>query len=378
MAESDGQEKTEEPTQRKLEKSREKGQVARSKESASAVLLLTSSALFILFGGKLAEACIAMLRFNLSLTREQVFDQKLMLNHLSATAIELVQTLLPILAILALSAIIAQLVPGGWLFSAQSLAPQLKRMSPTQWFSKVFSVRGLVELLKSLLKVTLVMGCLGILLYLYYPRLLSLGSIPLPSSIFLGVEVLAVALLAYGLVLGLIAAVDIPFQFWDHRKQLMMTKQEVKEEHKNMEGKPEVKSKIRQLQHEMANRRMMQEVPQADVVITNPTHYSVAVKYDESRASAPFVVAKGVDDIALKIREVARVHEVTIMEAPVLARAIYHSTRLEQEIPADLYMAVAQLLAYVHQLEAYYQGKVEEEPARPEFDVPSHHIKPAG
>ncbi len=377
MAESEGQEKSEQPSQRKLEKSKEKGQIARSRESASAALLLAGSGLFMLFGGRLAEAFVAAIRANLVLTRNQIFDEKVMLIQLTATLTDSFLALFPILAGLSVAAIVAQLVPGGWVFSTQALAPQLNRMSPKQWFNKVFSVRAVVELVKSLLKVTLILGALGILLYQYYPRLLSLGNIPLPTSIFLSLEVLSVALLIYGSVLGLIAAVDIPFQFWDHRQKLMMTKQEVKEEHKNMEGKPEVKNRIRQLQREMANRRMMQEIPQADVVITNPTHYSVAVKYDESRAGAPFVIAKGVDEIALKIREIARHSDVNIVEAPSLTRAIYHSTRVDQEIPSDLYMAVAQLLAYVQQLRFFQQGKVQEEPARPDFNIPESREKPA-
>ena len=179
---------------------------------------------------------------------------------------------------------------------------------------------------------------------------------PVIEAIGEGVDILGWTLMAFGSALMLIAFIDAPYQIWDNKQKLMMTRQEVLDEHKDMEGKPEVKSRIRQLQREMSNRRMMQQVPEADVIITNPTHYSVALKYDIERASAPFVVAKGVDQIALKIREVARDTSRPIVQAPALTRAVYHSTKVDQEIPADLYLAVAQVLAYVQQLSQYRRG----------------------
>jgi len=221
----------------------------------------------------------------------------------------------------------------------------------------MFSTKALVELLKALGKFLVVLGVALLVLSAYQDDLLSIAKQPLDLAIMHSVEIVGWCALWMACGLIIIAAVDVPFQLWDNKQKLMMTKQEVKDEYKDSEGKPEVKSRIRQLQREAAQRRMMQAVPEADVVITNPTHFAVALKYDGDKGGAPRLVAKGGDFVALKIREIAQEHKVTVLESPALARAVYYSTELDQEIPAGLYLAVAQVLAYVYQLRQYRSGK---------------------
>src|SRR5690606_39253156 len=226
-----------------------------------------------------------------------------------------------------------------------------------QGIKRMFSVTALIELVKAIAKFTVLAGLAVLLINSMKEQLLSLGTQPLQTALGDALSLSAWAMLGVSCGMILIAMIDVPFQLFDHNKKLKMTKQEVKEEMKDTEGKPEVKGRIRQLQREMARRRMMEAVPTADVVITNPEHFSVALRYDPDKGGAPVVVAKGVDQTALKIREIANAHKVQLLPAPPLARAIYYTTDLEQEVPAALYMAVAQVLAYVFQLKAYKKGE---------------------
>ncbi len=221
----------------------------------------------------------------------------------------------------------------------------------------MFSTHALVELLKALGKFLVVLAVALVVLTAYQDDLLSIAKQPLELAIAHSAEIVGWCALWMACGLIIIAAVDVPFQLWDNKQKLMMTKQEVKDEYKDSEGKPEVKGRIRQMQREMAERRMMQAVPEADVVITNPTHFAVALKYDVDKGNAPVLLAKGGDFLALKIREVAQEHKVMVLESPALARAVYYSTELDQEIPAGLYLAVAQVLAYVYQLRQYQAGQ---------------------
>ncbi|MCL6270135.1 flagellar biosynthesis protein FlhB [Sansalvadorimonas sp. 2012CJ34-2] len=368
------QERTEQPTEKKLRKSREEGQIPRSREVLSAVLIMSAGFLMQLSGPYAAGQLEGILRYNLSFGRNEAYDLAYMFVHLKSSALTAVITVVPFVAILAGAAIASSGLTGGFLFETSLLQPKFNRMNPAQWIGRVFSVKGLVEVGKSMLKIILVIGCLLFVLWKRYPLSLSLGSMPIMQAIYEGCGILGWTLLAYGSALLLIALIDAPYQIWDNKQKLMMTRQEVQDEHKDVEGKPEVKSKIRQLQREMSNRRMMQSVPEADVIITNPTHYSIAIKYDLERASAPFVTAKGADQTALKIREIARECSRPIVEAPHLTRAIYYSTKVDQEIPADLYLAVAQVLAYVQQLDMYRRGQGgNRPPVRPGFKVPDEY-----
>jgi flagellar biosynthetic protein FlhB len=245
---------------------------------------------------------------------------------------------------------------GGWSFSAEALAFKPDKLNPLRGLKRIFAVRGLVEMIKSLAKFLLI-GSIGAgLLWHYMPELMGLGRESVESGLAHTGSILSRSFIVLSVSLLLIAAIDVPFQLWDHAKNLKMTRQEVRDEHKNTEGKPEVKARIRQMQRDVAQRRMMDAIPKADVVITNPTHYAVALRYEADRMSAPVVVAKGVELVASQIRTVAVANKVPLYEAPPLARALYYSTEIGHEVPAGLYLAVAQILAYVFQLKASVHG----------------------
>ncbi len=358
MAESEsGADKSEEPTEKRLRESREKGQLARSRELNTVAVTLGGIGGLLASGGSLAGSLMAMMRGTFELDRATLLTESSMVILLMNSGMIALQAIMPLLVVLLIMSIVGPIALGGWLFSAQAMAPKFSRMNPAAGLKRMFSTKALVELLKALGKFLVVLGVALLVLNAYQDDLLSIAKQPLDLAIMHSVEIVGWCALWMACGLILIAAVDVPFQLWDNKQKLMMTKQEVRDEYKDSEGKPEVKSRIRQLQREMAERRMMQAVPEADVVITNPTHFAVALKYDGARGGAPMLVAKGGDFLALKIREIAQAHEVTVLESPALARAVYYSTELDQEIPAGLYLAVAQVLAYVYQLRQYRAGK---------------------
>ncbi|MEO7773682.1 MAG: flagellar type III secretion system protein FlhB, partial [Steroidobacteraceae bacterium] len=252
---------------------------------------------------------------------------------------------------------------GGWTFSGQKMAPKFERMDPIAGFGRMFSVNGLVELVKSMMKFLLV-GAVGtIVVWANLDAMLNLGREPIVAAITHASYISGQALLALSGSLILIAAMDAPYQMWQHRRELRMTREEVRREHKEQDGSPEVKGRIRQLQRERAQRRMMLDVPKADVIVVNPTHYAVALRYDDKKMRAPIVVAKGVDLMAARIREVAAEHNVPIFEAPPLARAMFRSVEIGGEIPSQLYAAVAQVLTYIFQLRSAVRDHVAPPPA---------------
>ena len=358
MAESDGQEKTEQPTEQRLQKAREKGQIPRSKELGTAAVLLSGALGLMMFGDALGLAMTKMFARNFSFERELLFDPNTMMAALGSSVLGIMLPLLGFYAVVLVAALVGNSLLGGVNFSTQAMMPKLNKMSPAKGFKRMFGVQSMVELVKSIAKVVFIATLAISILWGQFDNILRLSNETLPTAM---VDALAL-LLRMGLLLCMallpIVAIDVPFQIWNHTRQLKMTLQEVKDEYKNTEGKPEVKGRIRQMQQEMANRRMMADVPEADVVIVNPTHYSVALRYDKfTPGAAPKVVAKGVDEIALKIQEVAREYEVPIISSPALTRAIYHSTKIEQEIPDGLFVAVAQVLAYVFQLNNWRKGR---------------------
>ncbi|MBY4675958.1 flagellar biosynthesis protein FlhB [Marinobacterium arenosum] len=373
MAENeDGQEKTEEPTPKRLQDAREKGDVPRSRELGTMAVLMASVAAALVFGNYLVHLMAGMLRYNFSLDRDAVFDVKMMFEHLGSSLFDGLLGIGGFFGLVLLAALISPIALGGWIFSGQALAPKLNRINPLSGLKRMFSVKALVELAKALAKFLLV-GTFGVFsLWMIKDDLLALGSSDIRTAMGDAVELVMWVFLVMSLSLILIAAIDVPYQIYEYTKKLKMTLQEIKDEMKNTEGKPEVKGRIRQLQREIAQRNMMGAVPEADVVITNPTHYSVALKYDTSVSDAPIMVAKGADFVALKIREVAREHEVPILTAPPLARAIYYSTEIGEQIPDGLFMAVAQVLAYVYQLRRYksYQDSKPTPPGDADLDIP--------
>ncbi|TBU74584.1 flagellar biosynthetic protein FlhB [Pseudomonas daroniae] len=358
MAESEsGAEKSEEPTEKRLRESREKGQIARSRELNTFAIMLAGTGGLLATGGGLGIALLDVMRGNFVLSREDLFDERNMGLLLAASGQVAMEALVPLFVTLLIASIVGPIALGGWLFSAKAMAPKFSRMNPLAGLKRMFSVKALVELLKALAKFILILVVALVVLSMDRDDLMAIANEPIESAIMHAAQVVGWSALWMSLGLILIAAVDVPFQLWDNKKKLKMTKQEVRDEYKDSEGKPEVKQRIRQLQREMAERRMMQAVPQADVVITNPTHFAVALKYDPAKGQAPVLLAKGGDFTALKIREIAQEHNVMLLESPALARSIYHTTELDQEIPAGLYLAVAQVLAYVYQIRQYQAGK---------------------
>lgn len=348
MAESDGQERTEQATPKREQEAREKGQVPRSRELGTVAALLAAATGFMTMGESLMTALADQMRRGLSLSREQVFDATAMPAHFLKAVVEALLTLMPFFALMVVVAIAASAVLGGWAFSALSF--KWEKLDPIKGMGRVFAWRGLIEMLKGMAKFVLVSFAALLLLQAMGGEFLGLGRESLPQGLAHMGNLLLWAFLLLSATLLVVVLIDVPFQLWDHQRQLRMTKQEVRDEHKQTEGSPEVKGRIRRMQMEIAQRRMMAEVPKADVVVTNPSHYAVALRYDQSRGDAPVVVAKGADLIALKIRTVAQANDVPVLEAPPLARALYHSTELEQPIPVGLYRAVAMVLAYVYHL----------------------------
>ena len=373
MAENeDGQEKTEEPTQKRLDDAREKGDIPRSKELATMALLLASIAAAMVFGNMLVQQMAGMMRYNFVLDRDSIFDIKKMFEHLGSSLFEGFMGIAGFLAMVLVAALVSPIALGGWNFSSKALAPKFNRMNPLSGIKRMFSMKALVELIKAIAKFGLV-GTFGVLsLWAIHNDLLQLGISDVRVAMGDAVELLMWVFLVMCIALVIIAAIDAPYQLYEYSKKLKMTLQEIKDEMKNTEGKPEVKGRIRQLQREIAQRSMMGAVPDADVVITNPTHYSVALKYDNEVREAPIVVAKGADFVALKIREIAKEHEVPILQSPALARAIYYSTEVEEEIPSGLYGAVAQVLAYVFQLRRAksYRDTMPTAPEESDIEIP--------
>ncbi|MEQ5834360.1 flagellar biosynthesis protein FlhB [Marinobacter sp. NFXS9] len=372
MAEEDdnSQEKTEEATPRRLEKAREEGQTARSRELATMAVLLAGASGLLMFGSTLGASLERIMRYSFSFERMVAFDTNYMTTMLGAAAQDAAVALSPILLLLLVASIFGPIGIGGLLFSGKAIAPKLSRMDPLKGLKRMFSLRALIELVKAVAKVALVMVIALVILDQRTDDLLAIAEeAPIPAMEHV-LWTLGWSFFLLSCATIIIAAIDVPFQIYDHQKKLRMTKQEVKDEFKDTEGKPEVKSKVRQLQREMAQRRMMQDVPTADVVITNPTHYAVALKYDQKKMAAPVVVAKGADQVAFKIMEIAREHKVDVLRTPPLTRAVYHNTDVGGEIPQGLYVAIAQVLAYLYQLRRYRRGQGQR-PGMPDFPIPS-------
>ena len=335
-----------------MQQAREEGQVPQSRELQT-FLVTATGALFLLMlgswmGGRLSE----LMRRGFSFDRHLAYETNVLVivEWLQGLLGAALLTLLPLFLTLILAALASPMMLGGLLFAPKALGLKLDRLNPLKGFKRMFSLHGLVEMLKAVMKALLIGGVGATVLWRNRERLFDFLKEPLlPAISDFASTVVWIAVLIV-LSLGLLALFDVPFQLWQYHKRLRMTKEEVKRENKEQEGDPHVKGRIRALQREMARRRMMAEVPKADVVVTNPAHFSVALRYDASRMSAPIVVAKGRGELALKIREIAREHNVALLEAPALARALYTHCELENAIPAPLFTAVAEVMAYVYQL----------------------------
>ncbi len=374
MAENeDGQEKSQEATGKRVDDARKKGQIPRSREMNTMAITLVGLGSIMAMGPKFTEGLNTIFVEQFSLTRADIFDPNAMLAHLIKAIDDALFMLMPYFAIMVVVAILSSVALGGFNISAEALQPKLSKMNPIKGMKRLFSAKGLMELLKSMAKFVLVAVATAALLNAWSEDLLRLGDLDVEQALIEGMTMVGWASLILSSTLILMALIDVPFQLWQHKKDLKMTQQEVRDELKQTEGKPEVKGRIRQMQREMAQRRMMQEVPKADVIVTNPTHYAVALRYKQDEMSAPVLVAKGKGLVAANIREIAQAHQIPLVEAPPLARAIYFNTELRQQIPAALFLSVAQLLAYVFQLRAYKdQGGAIPTPPQ-EYPVPQEY-----
>lgn len=349
MADSD-QEKTEAATPRRLEEARKKGQVPRSRELNVLASLLVSGCALLVLGPMMVEGIRKMLVRGLSFDHNLAYDAFAMSEELWAAAIATMLLLAPFFLLMCGVSLLSPLALGGWLFSTDMAMPKFSRINPASGLMRMFSVKSLVELGKAIAKFLLVAVVVVMILSNILQDIITLPLLELDISLKHMASLLILSFLGFSIVLLVVVMIDVPYQIWDHQKQIRMTKQEIREEMKESEGRPEVKMAIRAKQQEISQRRMMEEVPKADVIITNPTHYAVALKYDQSGSGAPIVIAKGKDLIAAKIREIAKENKIVIFSAPPLARALYRSTDLNQQIPENLFVAVAQVLAYIFQL----------------------------
>jgi flagellar biosynthetic protein FlhB len=357
MAEGENEDRTEQASEKRLEDAREKGEVPRSRDLSGALVVLAGVSAMLSSGSALYAHVRQIYRLGLSYSRTDLFSDRLPLHALAAAGREAVAFMVPIFAATAIAALAEPVLLGGLNFSVQALEPNFGRLDPIAGVAKMFSLNSLVELSKSLLKLLFIGATLVLLLRHDESAVIATGTGTVGSGIAQMLTLLGNAGLLFALVLGLIGGIDAVWQRFDYNRRHRMTKQEQRDEHKDTDGNPEMKGRIRQVAQQLSRRRMMQELPKADVVVVNPTHFAVALKYDDSRMRAPRVIAKGADVVAQQIRLVASAHRIPLVEAPPLARALYATTQLGQEIPAALYAAVAQILAYVYQLkQATEQG----------------------
>lgn len=370
MAEDSDLEKTEEATPKRIEKAREEGDVPRSKELATVSVLLVVLMGIWASGNQLTLALKSNMAASLSLPRNLVFEPNLLLVNIAHNLGELLWALLPLAGIVILVAVAAPVLLGGWIFSGKAFMPKFSKLNPVTGIKNLVSKNAAVEFIKAVCKATLV-GCVAFFVVAAeIDDVLMLPLMPLNEALASTANLILITMIAISSSLVLIAAIDVPYQIWSYGNKLKMTKQEVRQENKETEGNPEIKARIRQQQREMSRRRMMAEIPNADVVVTNPTHYAVAIKYQNDSMRAPVVVAKGADAIALKIREIAAEHKISVLESPKLARALYAHTELGDAIPEALYAAVAEVLAYIYQMRTFRkEGGLQ--PTQPKvLDVP--------
>jgi flagellar biosynthetic protein FlhB len=353
MAEESDLEKTEPASERRLEKAREEGNVARSRELTTLVMLSTAIGGLWFTAESLGGTLSAAMRRGLQFERGIAYEPQQMLARTAWMAMQTLLAMAPLFAMMLVAAVVAPMMLGGWLLSGKAVSPNFGKLDPLAGIARMFSTQSLAELVKALAKSLLIGGVAYLVIMDDLEHVMALLGQPestaLPHTIMLVGR--SCALIAAALVL--VALVDVPWQLWSYSKKLRMSREDVRQEHKESEGDPHIKAQIRRQQQAIAKRRMMAEVPKADLVVTNPTHFAVALKYIDGGMRAPRVVAKGTDLVAQRIREIAADNKVAILEAPPLTRALYKHTRLGDEIPSGLYTAVAEVLAWVYQLKRW-------------------------
>ena len=357
MAESDSGEKTEQPTGKKIADARKKGQIARSKELGTMFVLIGSAAALMLMGSSLVDALTGMMKRLFSFSREEALDLKALFAIVGDSVSLIIAPMAWIFAIIALAAFVGNTLLGGVSFSLEAMAPKASKLSPFAGFKRMFGPQSYVELIKSILKFFVVFIVAYLLLNGLFAQILGLSRESIPINFIHAVQLLLGMFMTLTVSLIIIALIDAPYQVWNHTRQLKMTKQEIKDEHKTAEGSPENKGRIKRTQYEMSQRRMMADVVNSDVVITNPSHFSVALQYDAEVGGAPRLIAKGVDEMALHIRTIAKEHGIEIVQSPALARSLYYTGEVGDDIPEELFAAVAQVLAFIFQLNEHRKGR---------------------
>jgi flagellar biosynthetic protein FlhB len=360
MAENaDGQEKTESPSDKKLSEAREKGQVPRSKELGTLLIMLLSALWFMWLGPSMIDDFVKTTSAGLSFDRDHVFDIKKASDLVFAQLNAALWMVMPFMIAMLMMAVLSNILVGGWLFSTEVMSPKFSKLNPISGIKRMFSLNSLIELFKALLKFMLMSAIAVLFIYSTLHELRLLGTVEFMLGIASAGDLLVRAFLIMTLGLIVIALIDAPYQLWKNAEDMKMTMQEVKDEYKQSEGNPEIKGRIRRMQREMAQRRMMKDVPNADVIITNPEHYAVALQYDaESGDSAPKILAMGVDFMAAQIRSIAQENKIQIVRSPALARALYYNGDIGSVIPTSLFRAVAEILAVVYQLRAKQISKL--------------------
>jgi flagellar biosynthetic protein FlhB len=353
VAEDSDLERTEDATPRRIQQAREKGQVARSRELTTFVMLVAAGSSFMMMGDQLVGSLTRLLQFGLSFDRSVAFDTVMMQQRLHHQTQDVLIAFVPFLGLMMAAALLTPMLLSGWLFSAEALTPDFGKLNPLKGISRVISVNGLIEMVKAIAKTLLIGGVAWWTILHYKEALFGLVMESSEVSLVHFGQLVLTTFIAVSCSLLLVVAIDVPFQLWDHSQKLKMTKEDIRQEYKESEGDPHVKGRIRQMQREMARKRMMAEVPKADVIVTNPTHYAVALKYESKSMGAPTVVAKGSHLLAERIMDLAKEHHVPVLRTPPLARALYRHAELGEEIPSALYTAVAEVLAYIYQLQRY-------------------------
>jgi flagellar biosynthetic protein FlhB len=365
MAESSNAEKTEPASAKRLRDARKNGDIPRSREVSTFTVLMTAGAGLWMLGGGVVNKLSSTLERGLSLNRDQITNPNLLIERIAADIGGVILACLPLAIAIMLVGVVSPLLIGGWNFTSKSFMPNFGKMNPLNGLGNMVSTNSLIELLKAVAKALLVGAVAWYVLMSEKDAVIGLALEPLGTATGHLTSLLVKAFMIMVGSLGAIAVLDGPYQKWHYANKLKMTRQEVIQESKESDGNPQIKGKIRQLQREMARKRMMSNVPTADVVVTNPTHFAVALKYADGQKGAPRVVAKGTDEVAARIREIAKENKVALLEAPALARALYKHTDIDDEIPEALYSAVAEVLAYVYQLRAYTKGSSDQYPDRP-------------
>ncbi|MGL4268924.1 MAG: flagellar biosynthesis protein FlhB [Plesiomonas sp.] len=363
-------EKTEKPSSHRLEKARNEGQIPRSKDFSAALVLFFIANSLLSFLTEIANDLKNLLRFNFTLSRTELFDPAQMVSHLGISLFAILKMLMPLLLVIAVVTLIANIILGGMVFSFTTIKPKFSKISPLSGIKKIFSAQSLMELIKSILKISLIFSAMYIYAKNNLDQIFSLLELGLYNGIKQGVTIIINGLFYMALVMVIIGLLDAPYQKWSHLRGLKMSKQELKDENKNRQGNPEIKSRVRRIQMEIANRRLQKILPTADVVITNPTHFAIAIKYDPARSDAPFVIAKGQDELAMHIKHLATKIGLEVLEIPPLARSVYYTTRINQQIPPGLYTAMTQVLHYVMRLKSFRKGQMTKPEPLPSFELP--------